>query len=136
MSAPFVPSVQLTSEQQQVLNRIVQSFEQSWIKGERPVIEKFLPVEGPADLRRAVLVELVHIDHESRHKAGDEAGSQDYISRFPELSAETAPLKDLAQCRSARDLRMAADSLRRLSRWQEKDFEMNWIPRLRCRVAG
>lgn len=82
--------IQLTGEQQAVLEGIVRRFEQAWFRGERPVIEKFVPQELEAGLRRAILVELVHIDREMSRKAvGKALPADEYIARFPELSSET-----------------------------------------------
>jgi len=86
--------VQLTDEQQVVLEGIVRRFEQVWFRGERPVIEKFVPLELEARLRRAILVELVHIDREMSRKTGGNAlRADEYIARFPELSSETGLLQ-------------------------------------------
>ena len=56
---------------------IVEAFEAAWHRGERPRIDSHLP---PAeDLRRAVLVELVHADLEWRLKAGEDARAESAI---------------------------------------------------------
>lgn len=76
-----------------MLEQIVCKFEECFNRGEQPVIEEFLPMNVHPILRRAVLVELVHVDNELRRKAGNTADSaKDYISRFPELSTETGLL--------------------------------------------
>jgi|SRR5579863_3982400 len=82
--------IQLTGEQQAVLEGIVRRFEQVWFRGERPAIEKFVPQEVEAGLRRAILVELVHVDREMRRKTDGEAlPADEYLARFPELTRET-----------------------------------------------
>ncbi len=84
----------LTVEQQAVLEAIVHKFEQVWFRGQRPVIEKFVPPDVAIGLRRAILVELVHIDREMSRKAGENAlSAENYISRFPELSSDTSLLQ-------------------------------------------
>jgi serine/threonine protein kinase len=93
MSENSETPIQLSRQQQSLLEQIVHRFEDCFGRGEQPVIEEFLPRDVPASVRRAVLIELVHVDHELRRKAGDAAGSaRDYISRFPELSGETGLL--------------------------------------------
>jgi tetratricopeptide (TPR) repeat protein len=68
------------------LERIVAAFEDRWEAGPRPEIDDHLPADGAA--RRAVLVELVHVDLERRLKAGDTARVEDYLRRYPELDGE------------------------------------------------
>src|SRR4051812_25702971 len=65
------------------LERIVGSFEDRWEGGPRPDIDDYLPAQDAP--RRAVLVELVHVDLERRLKAGDAARVEDYLRRYPEL---------------------------------------------------
>jgi hypothetical protein len=61
-------------------------FEQAWRAGRRPALDDHLPAEDW--LRRAVLVELAHMDLECRLKAGEPARAEDYLSRYPELAGE------------------------------------------------
>ncbi len=75
------------------LKDAVNRFEAAWRQGLTPPIEDFLPAESP--LRRRVLVELVHIDLELRLKAGQPVRIEEYLARFPELSADAAVVVDL-----------------------------------------
>src|SRR4051812_49628121 len=61
---------------------LIAQFEDLWLRGGRPALDDFLP-DGAA--RRAVLVELVHIDLEFRLKAGEAARVETYLGRYPEL---------------------------------------------------
>src|SRR5437879_5475258 len=67
----------------------VQRFEKAWQSGDRPVIDDFLPEDGP--VRLAVLNELVHVDLERRLRAGEPAQFEDYLERYPELAPYLHP---------------------------------------------
>jgi WD40 repeat protein/serine/threonine protein kinase len=72
---------------QETLERIdpfVQRFEKAWQSGTPPLIDDFLPKEGPD--RLAVLKELVMVDMERRRQAGTPARAEDYLERYPELA--------------------------------------------------
>jgi hypothetical protein len=75
------------------VGRVVERFEHAWENGERPDLGDYLPADGPD--RRAVLVELAHVDLERRLKAGEPARVEDYLSRFPELAEDQAVIRDL-----------------------------------------
>ena len=75
------------------LDAFVQRFEERWQSGDPPAIDDFLPKEGPASLRLAVLIELVHVDRERRLRAGETA--EDYLKRYPELAANADYVKEL-----------------------------------------
>lgn len=66
-----------------ILKRLTRPFEEAWGRNARPRIEDYLPAGDVS--RRAVLVELVHIDCEMRLRRGDPATPAEYIDRFPEL---------------------------------------------------
>ncbi len=84
---------QLTSHQYRNLERIVERFEEAWFAGERPSIEAHLPTDPL--LRRAVVIELAHIDLEFRRKAGLAPVPAEYVSRFPDLKSDKAFAPDL-----------------------------------------
>src|SRR5262245_23990610 len=65
---------------------LIQSFEEAWHGGERPSIDAFLRGEGAG--RRALLVELIHVDLEFRLKAGEEARVESYLQAYPELDPD------------------------------------------------
>jgi Protein kinase domain len=66
------------------LDAIVERFEAAWQMGRAPQVVDFLPeFDGPQ--RRAVLVELAHVDLEYRIKSGQSAHVADYLRPFPTL---------------------------------------------------
>lgn len=73
----------------------IELFEQAWFRGEKPDIAEFLPNDDA--WRHALLVELVHIDLELRHKAGETIGLDHYLARFPDLSADEPALQSLGK---------------------------------------
>jgi predicted ATPase len=83
--------------------RLIKAFEDAWRRGDAPAIRDHLAAEGPA--RRALLVELAHIDLEFRWKAGRAAGADDYLAAYPELAADPG---------AAAELRAAEAEFRRL----------------------
>jgi predicted Ser/Thr protein kinase len=68
------------------VDSFVQRFEKAWQSSPRPAIDAFLPQDGPADLRQAVLIELVQVDLERRLGAGELAQAKDYLESYPELA--------------------------------------------------
>src|SRR5262245_43293425 len=68
-----------------ILNR----FESAWQRGEAPDPAEFVP-PGDHPQRRAILLELVHMDLEFRLKAGQTARVEDYLCRYPELGRDAA----------------------------------------------
>jgi hypothetical protein len=75
------------------LEEVVERFEQAWQEGPRPDLGQFLPADGP--LRRAVLIELVHIDLECRLKAGETVRVEEYLGRYPDLNDDPKAAIDL-----------------------------------------
>jgi hypothetical protein len=61
-------------------------FEAAWTAGERPRIEDFLET-SPASERPALLRELLRLELEYRHRAGEGAVPQEYRTRFLEHAA-------------------------------------------------
>jgi WD40 repeat protein len=78
------PAAALPTEAWNRQEEALEHFENAWRRGERPVIENYLAAEGPE--RRAMLLELAHVELELRQKAGETARAQDYFTRFPELA--------------------------------------------------
>lgn len=72
---------------------VVERFEQSWIRGDRPRIENCLPADSS---RLAVLVELVVAELEFRFKAGEQPRLAEYEARFPEIARDHATQMRLA----------------------------------------
>jgi WD40 repeat protein len=83
------PAAETWSRQEPIIRR----FEDAWRRGERPVIEEYLPTDGPA--RRVLLVELVHAELECCLKAGETARAEEYLQRFPELADDAVAAVEL-----------------------------------------
>jgi WD40 repeat protein len=77
----------------------IDRFEEAWQQGQVPSIDDHLPPNG--ELRAAVLVELVHADLERRLERGEAVSVEDYLRRYPELSADAAVVLDLVNAESA-----------------------------------
>src|SRR6516165_9655513 len=75
------------------LKDAVRRFENAWRYGSRPLIDDYLPIDGP--LRCRVLIELVHIDLELRLKAGETARVEEYLTRFPVMAGDRDVMFDL-----------------------------------------
>jgi tetratricopeptide (TPR) repeat protein len=73
--------------------QVIAAFENAWQRGERPLLDSYLPAAGGE--RRALLVELVHAELECRLKAGHLARADDYLKRYPELAADRNLALDL-----------------------------------------
>src|SRR5262249_20585533 len=86
-------ALHLSDLQWAALKPVICRFEDAWFRGERPVIEDFLPEN--VSLRNIALRELVHIDLELRRKAGERPQGDDYFPRFPELATDTGVLQSL-----------------------------------------
>jgi hypothetical protein len=71
----------------------VRQFEAAWESGQSPAIDAFLPANEP--MRRAVLIELVHIDLERRLKRGEPARVENYLARYPVLPSNAAVVVEL-----------------------------------------
>src|SRR5262245_1572013 len=85
MSTADRPDALLAREDWQEREEVLDRFEEDWRRGQRPELDDFRPV-GPPDER--LLAELVHTDLEYRLKAGEPARVEDYLRRYPELSAD------------------------------------------------
>jgi predicted ATPase len=77
----------------QPLESAVKRFVGAWRQGPRPGIDDYLPAGN--GLRHAVLIELVHTDLELRLKAGEAARVEEYLARYPELTADRPAVFDL-----------------------------------------
>jgi tRNA A-37 threonylcarbamoyl transferase component Bud32 len=86
-------SLGLSAEDSAQLVPAVEQFEDAWEKGRRPAIDDYLPADGR--LRQALLVKLTHVDLERRLVAGEAARVEDYLHRYPELSAARAAVLGL-----------------------------------------
>jgi WD40 repeat protein/serine/threonine protein kinase len=75
------------------LEQIVADFESAWRHGSRPAIDAFLPATEA--VRRAVLVELIHSDLEYRLQAGEDVAVEEYLRRYPELTADRPAVVEL-----------------------------------------
>jgi WD40 repeat protein/tRNA A-37 threonylcarbamoyl transferase component Bud32 len=84
---------QLTPAQRADVEDRIEAFERAWQRGERPAIADNLPPDPEA--RKAVLVELVHIDLELRIKGGESARVESYLTQHPEFLADENLLSEL-----------------------------------------
>ena len=64
---------------------VIRRFEDAWRDNGRPDIGDFVTPQTPHSAR--LLVELAHIDLEFRLRAGDDARTEDYLARFPDIAA-------------------------------------------------
>src|SRR5262245_10452109 len=81
------------NEDWSALKEAARRFEDAWRQGPRPAIDDHLPAGD--GLRSRLLVELVHIDLELRLKAGEAARVEEYLARYPELTADRAAAVEL-----------------------------------------
>ncbi len=79
----------------QLVDDLVEQFEASWQRGERPSIDALLPEEHCA--RLAVLTELVHCDLERRIRQGGATGVEGYLQRYPELQSQRETVIELVE---------------------------------------
>jgi serine/threonine-protein kinase len=63
---------------------VVERFEEAWEAGQRPLLDDYLPADGPE--RGRLLEALVHIDLERRLKAAEKARVETYLGRYPEVA--------------------------------------------------
>ena len=82
MTSPVAPIHQLSPTEREVVQALVARFAQAWQDGSSARIDDYLqqPVQ-----RVALLVELVRVDMAQRHRAGEPAGIDSYLERYPEL---------------------------------------------------
>ncbi len=73
--------------------RILAGFESAWRTGDRPAIEAFLALDRTAD--SGLLVELIYLELELRHRAGERIDAADYLRRFPALAVNDEQIRDL-----------------------------------------
>src|SRR5262245_41494484 len=102
----------------------IKRFEDAWKLGQSPSIDEYLLSDG--DVRRALLVELVHIDLEFRLKSGASARVEDYLSKYPDLGEKPSELVDL----------IAAEYRLRLRHDQDVQFDeyVKRFPQLRSEL--
>jgi serine/threonine-protein kinase len=79
---------------------VVRQFEEAWQHGPRPNLDQFLQASPEC---RGLLLELVHVDLELRHRAGDRALVEEYLGRYPQLSDNRGEVFGLYE--AERDLR-------------------------------
>jgi predicted ATPase len=72
---------------------LIKAFEEAWRRNEAPDIDKYLRADGPE--RRALLVELVHVDLEFRLKSGEAVQVENYLRSFPLLASCRETVLDL-----------------------------------------
>jgi serine/threonine protein kinase len=75
------------------LQRIVEQFERVWNTGQPPILDEFLV--GAEVERRALLLELIHLDLAYRARFGQPRPMQWYLERYPELLEDPQTLLHL-----------------------------------------
>lgn len=93
MSAADDPADSQPTEAWRRREEYIKQFEAALLAGRQPAIDDYLPPET-AD-RRAVLIELVHLDQECRVKAGEEVRAATYLERYPELAGDATDADQL-----------------------------------------
>jgi serine/threonine protein kinase len=109
------------------MEQIVRRFEDAWRQSQRPAIADYLP--AGTDERRAVLLELVHVELELRLKEGEEARVESYLDQYAELRGDpiivfeliAAEYKQRCRCATppelAEYLQRFPEHVERLHRW-------------------
>ncbi|HUR53762.1 MAG TPA: serine/threonine-protein kinase, partial [Gemmataceae bacterium] len=69
---------------------VIRQFEDAWRDSGRPEIGDFVSSQSPHSAR--LLLELAHIDLEFRLRTGEDARTEDYLDRFPQLGDEALDL--------------------------------------------
>src|SRR5262249_27412758 len=82
-----VPPSELTPDQLRHIDTICARFEQAWRGDTAPQLERHL-AGSPADLRLALLRELVLVELEQRRRRGDQVTAGEYRQGFPELAED------------------------------------------------
>jgi WD40 repeat protein len=75
------------------VTEIVERFEATWQRGQRPSLAEYLPADGPE--RHLALVKLVHVDLARRLQAGEAVRVEAYLGSYPELAHDPAIVVDL-----------------------------------------
>ena len=91
MSTPPDPHPQAASWLS--IEQIVDRFEAAWRQGGRPLLDDFLPADAP-ELPH-VRLELIVTELELRLRAGVAARVEDYLTRYPDLHADTEAVRAL-----------------------------------------
>lgn len=99
------------------LERLLESFEEAWQRGERPVLDDYL-VQAELGERPALLLELVHEDLDFRHKAGEPVRVESYLERYPQL--RTSPKDVLGLIELEWKLRLRQEPQLRLEEFLER----------------
>lgn len=72
-------------------DQILESFEDSWRNGQKPVLAAFVPADDPE--RHTLVEELARLDLEYRIKRGEPALVETYVGEFPFLGESTRVVK-------------------------------------------
>ena len=75
----------LTIEDKQEIDRLCMQFENEWLSGERPALERYL-CHMPPLARPALLGELLLIELDYRRSLRERPRTNDYLSRFPRFA--------------------------------------------------
>ncbi|RIK76499.1 MAG: hypothetical protein DCC68_19205 [Planctomycetota bacterium] len=72
---------------------LIKAFEDAWLRGENPSISDYLVPND--DVRRPLLVELIHVDLEFRIKQNSGTYVAEYLAAYPEIAGFTNAVVDL-----------------------------------------
>jgi predicted ATPase len=104
----------LTSPSWSACEGLIKAFEGAWRRGMSPAIADYLRADGLQ--RKALLIELVHVDLEFRLKAGQPARVENYLSEYPELGEDRDLTIELLsaefELRRSRDIAVSFDEYR------------------------
>src|SRR5262249_47893191 len=103
MIPPHDDSTLLSSDAWDVREDVLRRFERAWRAGGHPAIDDYLPAGGGTG-RRPALVGAVHTDLEYRLRAGEPAGVEEYLRRYPWLRDHETVASELLA--AERDLRL------------------------------
>jgi hypothetical protein len=77
----------LLDEDRDILEGLIQPFDESWKRNIPPDLATFL-ARAPERLRLRTLVELVKVDQEFRWQRGERRSLEAYLGEWPELASD------------------------------------------------
>jgi tRNA A-37 threonylcarbamoyl transferase component Bud32 len=102
------PLRHLPSQAWDQVQSAVRKFEAAWHEGATPNPRDYLD-SAPPEIRRAMLVEMIHADFEFRLKAGQDPQVETYLAEYPEIREDPACLRDLLEAGAAAKSDHASD---------------------------
>jgi tRNA A-37 threonylcarbamoyl transferase component Bud32 len=71
---------------QKRINDVCDRYERDWKAAHRPFIRAAVPADWPLHERRALLIQLLHLESHYRRAAGEEVRAEQYVGLFPDLA--------------------------------------------------